>query len=70
MHLPSLLVLKICGELLFCYSQIEEIVLRGLVKLLRKLEKLALPCATDRILSDLARYCPNLEELHFQVPLQ
>lgn len=47
-------------------TEIEEIVLRGLVKLLRKLEKLALPCATDRILSDLARYCPNLEELHFQ----
>ena len=38
-----------------------------LVKHLVKLEELALPGATDRILSEIGRCCPKLVKLFFQV---
>ncbi|KAG6545223.1 hypothetical protein Mapa_013335 [Marchantia paleacea] len=51
----------------FCsLTQIEEGMLCGLVPVLKKLEYLALPCATDAILLRLGLNCPKLKELRFQ----
>ena len=47
--------------------KIEEVVLSGLPQLLKSLEKLALPSATDRVLVELGRFCTKLKEIHFEV---
>ncbi|KAJ7524042.1 hypothetical protein O6H91_18G074500 [Diphasiastrum complanatum] len=45
---------------------VEEVVLCGLPRLLKKLRRVALPTATDRILVEFGHFCPDLKELQFQ----
>ena len=42
-------------------------VLSGIPRLLKGLEKLGLPSATDRILVEIGRFCAKLKEIHFEV---
>lgn len=45
---------------------IEEVVLSGLPRLLKGLEKIGLPSVTDRVLVELGCFCPKLKEIHFE----
>lgn len=45
---------------------IEEVVLSGLPRLLKGLEKIGLPSVTDRVLAELGYFCPKLKEIHFE----
>jgi DNA-binding ferritin-like protein len=43
------------------------VVLSGIPQLLKGLERLGLPSATDRVLVKLGRFCTKLKEIHFEV---
>lgn len=45
---------------------IEEVVICGLLRLSKALERIGLPSGTDRILVELGRFCPKLREIHFE----
>lgn len=47
-------------------TEVEEVVLSGLIRRMKGLEKLGLPSVSDRVLIEIGRSCPNMKELHFQ----
>ncbi|GBG66466.1 hypothetical protein CBR_g61509 [Chara braunii] len=48
------------------FTEVDEVVLEGALQLMTRLERLALPTATDDILRAVGKHCPLLVELRFQ----
>ncbi|KAL3699908.1 hypothetical protein R1sor_017930 [Riccia sorocarpa] len=65
---PNLKMLDLshCKHELITLTGVESLVLCGLIKMLKKVEFIALPAATDVILKQLGDYCPKLRELRFE----
>lgn len=53
-------------QALLQYSELEEVVLCGVLRMLPELTHLSLPGGTDRVLHQIARSCPSIEELRLQ----
>eukprot|EP00250_Pteridium_aquilinum_P017324 c23572_g1_i2 orf=1123-2619(-) len=45
---------------------IEEVVLSGLFRIFKGLERIGLPCVTNQILIEIGRFCSKLKEIHFE----
>ncbi|KAL2651943.1 hypothetical protein R1flu_020071 [Riccia fluitans] len=65
---PNLKMLDLshCKHESITLQGVESLVLCGLIQMLKKLEHIALPAATDVILKRLGDFCPNLKELRFE----
>ncbi|KAI5062801.1 hypothetical protein GOP47_0021348 [Adiantum capillus-veneris] len=65
---PNLQTLDLSHARAIPYSAtgVEEVVLSGLFRILKSIERIGLPCVTDRVLLVIGRSCSKLKELRFE----